>query len=433
VSRRSHQVLSLFSGSGGLDVGLEAARFRVALCVEIDEDCLQTMSLNRPRWKLAVPGDIHSLSPQEIMRQASLRPYELSLLAGGPPCQPFSKSGYWAKGDSMRLEDPRATTLDAYLAMVGVALPEVVLLENVKGIAFSKKDEALAMIFDGFESINKNHGTAYKPIIVHLNAADYGVPQNRERVFIVAHREGKKFVLPSATHTSVPVDECGDGLEPHRTCWDAIGDLDFDTWPTELNSRGKWAGLLPSIPEGENYLWHTERAGGEALFGWRTRYWSFLLKLAKDRPSWTIQAQPGPATGPFHWKSRQLSTRELARLQTFPDDYGFFGGPRSTYRQIGNAVPPAIGELFGLEIRRQFFGERVRRRVTLIPPARNDLPLPEVVGNVPNNYLELRGEHVAHPGTGKGPSAIQRGTQRTENDGQQKESSSSSNVERPSA
>ena len=75
-------------------------------------------------------------------------------------------------------------------------------------------------------------------------------------------------------------------------------------------------GLLPSIPEGENYLWHTNRGGGLQLFGWRTRYWSFLLKLAKSLPSWTIQAQPASAIGPFHWRSRKLTTREMCRLQT---------------------------------------------------------------------------------------------------------------------
>ena len=76
------------------------------------------------------------------------------------------------------------------------------------------------------------------------------------------------------------------------------------------------SGLLPSIPEGENYLWYTNRGGGLQLFGWRTRYWSFLLKLAKSLPSWTIQAQPGSAIGPFHWRSRKLTTREMCRLQT---------------------------------------------------------------------------------------------------------------------
>ena len=81
-------------------------------------------------------------------------------------------------------------------------------------------------------------------------------------------------------------------------------------------AAGKWAGLLPTIPEGENYLFHTRLGGGRPLFGYRTRYWSFLLKLAKDEPSWTLQAHPGPATGPFHWANRPLTVQEMLRLQS---------------------------------------------------------------------------------------------------------------------
>jgi DNA (cytosine-5)-methyltransferase 1 len=242
--------------------------------------------------------------------------------------------------------------------------------------------------------------------VIALNAADYGVPQSRERVFIIASRDGKQFNLPEPTHFD-PEKSQGEGL-PHLTAWDAIGDLDVDIWSDDVKPSGKWADLLPTIPEGQNYLWHTNKMGGMPLFGWRTRFWSFLLKLAKDKPSWTIQAQPGPATGPFHWKGRLLSVRELARLQTFPDDYRFAGDRRAAHMQIGNAVPPAIGEFFGLEIRRQFFGERVRRKLKLIPEKRTDCPPPENPKAVPKKYLSLSGAHDAHPGTGRGPGAQKR-------------------------
>jgi DNA (cytosine-5)-methyltransferase 1 len=133
-----------------------------------------------------------------------------------------------------------------------------------------------------------------------------------------------------------------------------------------------------------------------------------LLKLAKDRPAWTIQANPGPATGPFHWRSRLLSIEELCRLQTFPKGYQIEGMRRSAHRQVGNAVPSAIGELFGLEIRRQFFGERVHRTLRLIPDARSDCPPAERPERVPKQYLELRGRHRDHPGAGLGPGARRR-------------------------
>ena len=395
-------MISLFTGAGALDLGLEAAGFANLLCVEHDADCRSTLKRNRPGWRLSEPGDVHRLKSREILRQAGVKPRHVSLLAGGPPCQPFSKSMYWTTGDAPRLRDPRARTLHAYLDVVEATLPRVLLLENVKGLAFDGKDEGIRLLERGLRRINKEHSTSYVPQIITINAADYGVPQIRERVFVVASVDGEQIELPELTH--------GDGpnKEPFLTAWDAIGELDSDSWPEELEPSGRWAGLLPSIPEGQNYLWHTPRNlmnGGEPLFGWRTRFWSFLLKLAKAQPSWTIQAEPGPATGPFHWKSRLLSIEELARLQTFPRAYAILGSRRSAQRQVGNAVPSAIGELFGLEVRRQFFGDRVRRTLQLLPARRNDCPLPERVPRVSQDYLKLRARYGDHPGIGLGPAA----------------------------
>lgn len=398
-------MLSLFTGAGGLDLGLEAAGFKHVLCVENDEDSLATLQHNRDRWPVAEPGDIHAITPKEVLRQAGLRPRQLTLLAGGPPCQPFSKSAYWSNGNGTRFRDPRARTLQAFMRVVDAALPQVVLLENVKGLGFSGKDEGVRSVKRAFRRINKRHGTKYNAQILHLSATDYGVPQVRDRLFIVAAIDGSVFKLPPATHGE---DE---KLEPYTTAWDAIGDLDKTDPSAKLKLKGRWAGLLPSIPEGHNYLWHTphnEDGGGQPLFGWRTRYWSFLLKLSKDKPSWTIQAQPGPATGPFHWKNRLLSIAELCRLQTFPKGYRIKGSRLSAHSQIGNAVPSAIGELFGLEIRRQFFGEKVRRTLTLVPSKRRTCPSAERRSRVPKKYLKLRGKHEDHPGPGLGPGALQR-------------------------
>src|SRR5690606_31433083 len=108
-------------------------------------------------------------------------------------------------------------------------------------------------------------------------------PQLRMRFFMVGHREGQVFAFPSPTHAGPGKPD----LPSYVTAWDAIGGLAVDS-TEDLRLRGKWADLVPSIPEGENYLWHTDRKGGLPLFGWRTRYWSFLLKLSKDKPSWTI-------------------------------------------------------------------------------------------------------------------------------------------------
>lgn len=396
--------MSLYTGAGGLDLGLEAAGFDVALCVEMDKDCRKTLSGNRPSWRLSEPGNIHELTPEQAMQQANLQVGEVTLLAGGPPCQPFSKSGYWVNGDSRRLKDPRSATLERYLDFAEAVLPRVLLLENVKGLVFNGKDEGFKLLQSRLDEINRAHGVNYEASVFSLNCADYGVPQARERVFIAADKHGGTLEAPKATHYPPEKAENGEA-EPYRTAWDAIGDLDIETWPVHLNARGKWAGLMPSIPEGENYLWHTPRGGGEPLFGWRTRFWSFLLKLAKDRPAWTIQAAPGPATGPFHWRNRHLSARELRRIQTFPDDYTVEGDYRSQHRQIGNAVPPAIGELLGREIRRQLLGERVGYRASFVPELREKCPPPHRPRKVPKRYLAFRGDHQEHPGTGLGPGA----------------------------
>jgi len=133
-----------------------------------------------------------------------------------------------------------------------------------------------------------------------------------------------------------------------------IGDLDRDYEDDELKVGGKWGHLLPEIPPGDNYLFFTEKRGHpNPIFAWRSKYWSFLLKLSPDKPSWTIQAQPGPYVGPFHWKNRRLTISEIKRLQTFPDDYIIYGNRKSAHRQLGDAVPPLLAEKIGESIRYQ--------------------------------------------------------------------------------
>jgi DNA (cytosine-5)-methyltransferase 1 len=324
----------------------------------------------------------------------------------GPPCQPFSKAGYWATGDSARLNDPRSDTLAAYLRVVEEALPLAFVLENVEGLAFSGKDEGLQLLLGRIAAINKKHKTEYRPFFKVLNAADYGVPQIRSRFVLVAARDGSTFQFPTPRFSADRDEPMLEGMTNtlrHRTAWDALGDLEEPDDADALAMQGKWSALLPTIPEGQNYLWHTERGGGLPLFGWRRRFWTFMLKLAKDRPSWTIQAQPGPAVGPFHWKNRRLSMRELARLQTFPDDVAITGTRRSIQKQLGNAVPSLLAEVIGREIRQQIFGDRRSRSpLKLLPPDRGDAPAAEPTRPMPRQFKELVGEHSAHPGTGKG-------------------------------
>jgi DNA (cytosine-5)-methyltransferase 1 len=241
-------------------------------------------------------------------------------------------------GDAPRLDDPRAKTLERYIKVVEELLPRVLLIENVRGLNYTGKDEGLLFLRSALADINARCHTSYEPTVMHLNAADYGVPQLRERVFIVASRNGTPFVPPPTTHSL----RGAAGTQRYCTTWDSIGDLDLIATDDDARPTGKWADLLPSIPEGENYLFHTPRGGGRPLFGWRTRYWSFLLKLDPERPSPTIQARPGPNVGPFHWENRRLRVPELRRLFTFPDSFEFVGRRMSIQSQIGNSVPPLL-------------------------------------------------------------------------------------------
>ena len=406
------KVISLFSGAGGLDYGLEAAGFQFGAGVEMEGDCVATLLESRPDWPV-VNESIFKVPTEELLRRAGSKRGDIDLVVGGPPCQPFSKAGYWAHGDARRLSDPRSDTLGAFLRVVREALPKVVLLENVEGLKYAGKDEGLQLLLSELAAINEAEGASYQPQVQVLNAADFGVPQLRERVFVVAQREGQHFTFPAPTHS--PVDVAQSLLEgpkePYRTAWDALAGV---TVPDEedLAVRGKWADLLPSIPEGSNYLHHTDRGEGMPLFGWRRRYWTFLLKLAKNRPSWTIQAQPGPAVGPFHWANRRLSVRELCRLQTFPDNVSIVGGRGSAQKQLGNAVPSLLAEVMGRAIRHQLLHQSPENAtLKLLPPRRTSVPEPEPVAAVPHRYRQLVGEHAPHPGTGLGHGAAARRAQ----------------------
>jgi DNA (cytosine-5)-methyltransferase 1 len=403
------RMVSLFTGAGGMDYGFEAAGFTTSVALEFDHDCCETFRTNRPTAAV-IEKDIHETHSSEILDTAGLQVGEVDLLIGGPPCQPFSKAGYWVNGDTKRLDDERAGTLHAYMRCVADLLPQVCVLENVHGISYSGKEEGFQLLTRLTDEINRKYGSNYQLSWRVINAAEYGVPQIRQRFFMVAHRDGKVFRFPNPTHSLAEPSSGLDGaaLQPGIKAWDAIGDLQDKNFEGEdLRVKGRWGDLLPSIPEGENYLWHTNRKSGLPLFGWRTRYWSFLLKLAKDKPSWTIQAQPGPNIGPFHWKSRLLSVREMGRIQTFPDDVQFVGSRTSVQKQIGNAVPSLLAEVIGRAIITQFFGMEVPDTPTLAVTPKRPIPPAEPLTEVAEKYLHLVGDHADHPGTKKKSNQLQ--------------------------
>jgi DNA (cytosine-5)-methyltransferase 1 len=400
--------VSLYTGAGGLDYGFEAAGFEIRVAVEMDADCCATLAANRS-WAI-IRDDIGRVPSDVILEAAGLRKGEPDVLIGGPPCQPFSKSSYWVTGDAGRLKDSRASTLLEFMRCVRDLLPRAFLLENVHGISYSGKEEGFLLLERLTREINRSEGVSYTLSWTVLDATSYGVPQARVRFFLVGHRDGALFRFPPPTHVATETSPqtrllAQSDMRPLATAWDAIGGF-RPPRDEDLRVRGRWADLLPSIPEGQNYLWHTNRGGGLPLFGWRTRFWSFLLKLAKDRPSWTIQAQPGPAIGPFHWENRRLSFEEMARLQTFPKNLRYVGSRVSVQRQLGNAVPSLLAEVLARAIRSQLLRRPVSGSPQLQVSLKWPIPPPEVVRPVPRKFLVLQGDHPDHPGEGKGDRAL---------------------------
>ena len=259
MAKSSPRALSLYTGAGGLDYGFEAAGFETSIALDFDKDSCATINASR-NWPV-ICGDIHETPTSKLLEAANLHEGEADILIGGPPCQPFSESSYWTKGDSRRLDDPRARTLDGFTRVVRDALPEVFLLENVRGIAYSGKEEGFVFLKQLTEKINKSRKVSYELSWAVLNAADYGVPQRRKRFFLVGHREGKTFQFPAPICGDAPEGTeqslgAPDKLLHYATAWDAIWDV--DPGEEDLSVKGKWGALLPSIPEGENYLWHTK-------------------------------------------------------------------------------------------------------------------------------------------------------------------------------
>jgi DNA (cytosine-5)-methyltransferase 1 len=335
--------ISLFSGAGGLDLGVERAGFRVAAAVELDADAADTMEKNFPTLTSAViRRDILETPTRELLRAAGLRGRERpELLVGGPPCTPFSKSGFWLEWKRAGL-DPDASLLQAYTRVLREARPRAFILENVYALTYKNKASRPA-----FERLLREIDEAgYACRWGVLNAADYGVPQLRPRLFIVgAPKRLPTPNLPEPTHGGRwERRNTGWGFRPHVTAGEALEGLVTEPEPSE-RVNGKWGHLLPDIPPGDNYLFYTaERGHPNPVFKWRSRYWSFLLKLDPARPSPTIQASPGPNIGPFHWENRRLRVPEVKRLMTFPDDFSIMGNRASAQAQLGNAVPPLLAE-----------------------------------------------------------------------------------------
>ena len=335
------QTIGIFSGAGGLDIGSQLAGAKVISSLDFDRDSVATMKANKYFAHTAhFLKDIKEMYAKDYLDIIKKNNPEKLILLGGPPCQPFSKAGYWVTHKNrLGSEDPR-NMIGQYLRIIEELQPDGFLLENVESL-FHPKNEGT--VTDLKEAIDK---LGYKFIVYHANALDFGVPQKRRRVFFIASRKGVSGE-PFRTHGDHNEILVNDQLLPHERVIDWIGKFDSEKYfePEELITGKTYEAELKQIPPGQNYFALTPRSGHpNPKFETNKRFWSFLLKLHPNQPSWTIAAQPGPWVGPFHWNNRRLRVPESAAIQTFPEDYCFIGTRRSIQKQIGNAVPALLGK-----------------------------------------------------------------------------------------
>ena len=346
---RKSAVLDLFCGCGGLSQGFLDAGYAVKFGIDNDEKVLKTFAHNHPASEVFME-DLGNLDVKKFIKANISEPVDVVI--GGPPCQGFSLSG------KREINDPRNGYYRPYFEFVNELKPKVFLMENVPNFISMGKGQYRDIILDLFAQIG--YSVTYKILL----ASEYGVPQNRKRVFFVGVREGQdEFEFPEA--------EFGES-SPLRTSWDAISDLPergledgvkYTRKPVSdyqklmrKDSKGifnhqitehaeKTVKIISMVPDGGNYkdLPEEYRETRRVNIAW-TRY-------SSKKPSHTID------TGHrhhFHYKYNRVPTvRESARLQSFSDDFIFLGSKTQQYKHVGNAVPPLLAKKLAEEIQKQ--------------------------------------------------------------------------------
>lgn len=335
-------IVSLFSGCGGLDLGFKFAGFHSVYATDNWNVACETLRLNKVA-DIIEQKDVREINFSDIKSRVG----EVDCLIGGPPCPPYSQTRHYLVGKKSGFDDEKAGfAVPEYFRAVKELRPKVFVFENVDGFIFKTHQEAFQFVRE--QSAELGYSISYRVI----NCADYGVPQTRKRFICVGVLGKEPFEFPEPTHSQSGIDK-----EKWVACKEVIGDYDSIT-DEEKKQRpgGKDYDLLVNIPAGDNYLFYTDKRGyPEPKFKWKGRYWTFLLKLSPDRPSWTIQASHSQNQGPFHWRNRFLRIEEIKRIQTFPDDYQLYGDYKEQWRQLGNAVPPLFAQILAKKIKEDLF------------------------------------------------------------------------------
>jgi DNA (cytosine-5)-methyltransferase 1 len=348
---RKPTVLSLFSGAGGLDIGFHDAGFEIVQMVELESDFVATLRANLGPGRYFPSGDPRCIDVRDYRAPFG----EVDFVIGGPPCQTFSAAGRRASGVE-GTNEARGMLFAEYARLLGDLQPRGFLFENVYGMTGAENGRSMAKVVDAFERIG------YRLHLRILDAADYGVPQHRERLFIVGLREGG-YRFPAPTH-----GPDSPGAAPYCTAGEALAGCDVDE-SEPLSVNGRHGHLLAEIPPGLNYSFFTEKLGHpNPIFAWRSKFSDYLYKADPNEPARTIKAQGGQYTGPFHWSGRRFTVGEFKRLQSFPDAYRFHGGRQRVVQQIGNSVPPQLGRILACSVLAEVFGERLPFALPALSP-----------------------------------------------------------------
>lgn len=407
--QRKLPVVSLFTGAMGLDLGLERAGFSVAVAVECNKYAVETIRKNRPGLPL-IDRRIEDVATEEILDAAGLRVGDPLIVSGGPSCQVFSTAGQ--RGS---LGDPRGSMFKHFVRVVREAQPRFFVMENVRGLLSAavkhrplsergpgypalEADEELGSAFRVVASVLRELG--YYAVFDVLNAADYGVPQRRQRLVILGSRDGENISAPAPTH-----HEKGEaGLAAWRSLREAAGDL-VDDDPEFYRFCPAKEKYLKRVPEGGN--WRDlpehlrEEALGKAFVSWGGRS-GFFRRLAWDKPSPALTTRPdSKATSLCHpTELRPLTVREYARVQQFPDSWEFCGTVRKKYEQVGNAVPLGLGEAIGKALRKAMRARSRRGRLGQVECWNADLLLklsrrPRTIVNPPRMRKDTESQTIS--------------------------------------